>query len=205
MANKVEKLSLPLGRFQYVHLNEPTAPPETDQTPKYQLTLIYGKDDDLSAVQSLIDQQATAAFGAAKYKKLVKDGKFKSPLKSNSLKTYLNDDDEEVIARGFEDQEGCHISLKTLNMDWVKVFDAERARITADAVIAGHYGRANGGFAAFDVGGSQGVTVYLNSIQICKTGEEFNSGASSSGEEDFESYTGDGAVLASDIDANAPF
>jgi hypothetical protein len=202
--NKVEKLTLPMGRLQYVHLDQPTSPPDTDQTPSYQITLIYGAGDDLSAVKSLIDQMAIAEFGEQKYTQLVKKGKFKNPLKSNSGKTYFNEEGEEVQARGFEDTEGYHISLKTRNKDWMKIFDAHRNIISEDAVIAGHYARANGGFMAYDVGGSQGVTCYLNAIQVCKAGEPLGQ-VTSNAEDDFEEYTGEGAVLASDIDANAPF
>jgi len=208
MANSkmtIKRLTVPMGRLNYVHLDEPTAAPNTDQTPSYQVTLIYGADDDLKSVRDLIDELAIAEFGKAGYKQLISKGTFKNPLRSNSLKTYFDEEGEEHAMPGFEDADGFHISFKTRSKDRLTIYDAKRAEIDESAVIAGYYARVNGGFGAFDIGGGKGVTAYLNAIQICKVGEVLGGGSTTTSD-DFSDFDGDGAVLSSDIsEENSPF
>jgi hypothetical protein len=194
----ITKITVPMGRFQYVHLDEPTKAPDTAGEPSYQVTLIYSGEDNVKPLQELIEALAIEEFGAAKYKQLVNQNKFKNPLKSNSLKVYFDEDGNERSMAGFEDGEGYHITFKTRNKDRLAIYDASRANIDESAVKAGYYGRVNAGFGAFDVGGGTGVTAYLNSIQVCKSGELFGSGSAATAD-DFEDYSESDAVLASDI------
>ncbi len=200
----ITKITVPMGRFQYVHLDEPTKAPDTAGDPSYQVTLIYDSGDNIEPLKELIEALAIEEFGAAKYKQLVNQNKFKNPLKSNSLKVYFDEDGNEQTMRGFEDPEGFHISFKTRNKDRLAVYDAARKEIDESAVKAGYYGRVNAGFGAFDVGGGTGVTAYLNSIQVCKSGELLG-GGSAANADDFEDYSASDAVLASDISDETPF
>lgn len=188
----------PKGRFHYVHLEEPTAAPNSDRL-TYQVTLIWDSKTDISDLLAAQEEAAVEEFGKKKFEILQKSGEFKFLVKSNKVK--INKETGEQLP-GFEDVGGYHATFKIWNEDQrdkLLVVGADKKDIPRSLVVGGYYGKVIAGLQGFDKGGAQGVLGFLNGIQVIAKGEVLASGGSANADDFAEEDTKSEEAITSDL------
>jgi len=178
------RMHSPEGTARYVNLLQPRQRKDSKGNPqgdpKYQITLIFDEDTDLTAMKKAAQAVGVEAFGS-KFTELVKKGKINWPFGKNEDKV---DDDDNPIP-GFENP-GTFVSFKTKDkpgivdadaepiMDKSEIYDGMRARVSCRPF-------------AYD-NESKGVAFYLINVQKLDDGDRLSGDPSA--EDDFKPAKG---------------
>lgn len=159
-------------RFSYAHVFEPHAM-NPGQDPKYSVSILIPKDDEVTIKKIKAAVKAAAAEG--------KDSKFGGKIPKN-LKMPLRDGDEE---REDDEVYQDHYFITANSSNQPGVVDKHRNEILDDSEFySGCYGRASVNFYAFSVNGNKGIAVGLNGVQKLKDGPKLG-GSTFNAENDF--------------------
>lgn len=144
--------------------------------PKYEITLIFDEDTDLAEMKKAALEAGTEKFGA-KFKEMVKKGKYNWPFIDNEDK--VDDNDEPYT--GFENP-GIHVKFKTKDKPGIVDEDAEPIMDKAD-IYDGMRARVSCRPFAYD-NESKGVAFFLINVQKLADGERLSGDPSA--EDDFK-------------------
>lgn len=181
MASKNGRIHTPEGTARYASLFTPRQRKDSKGVaqgePKYQLTIIFDKGEDLSELEEACEAAAAEKFGA-KWERLKEMGKLNWPVRSNKERV---DDDGDPVP-GFENQKAFHIAAK--NGDRPGVVDENADPIMEKSeVYDGCRVRASVRAFAYD-NESKGVAFILVNVQ--KLGEGKRLSGDPSAEEEFK-------------------
>ncbi len=161
--------------MSYLNVNQPKAAVE-GATPKYSVSLIIRKDDELTINRIKAAIEAAYKEGESKLKG---NGKTVPPLAS--FKSPLRDGD--IDRAGDENYKGCYF-VNANSTTKPGVVDVDLQEIVDPAELySGIIGRASINFYAFNTGMSKGIACGLNNIQKIKDGTHL--GGKASAEQDF--------------------
>lgn len=164
------RIHTPVGTAMYVNLFEPRARKDKDGNvkgdPKYQITLVFDEDTDLTEMKAEAKRVGIEKFGA-KFPDLVKKGKMNWPFIDNADK--VDDDDERV--EGFT-VDGEHVGFKSKDKPGIVDADAEPIMDKSD-IYAGMKARVSCRAFAYD-NESKGVAFYLINVQKVDDGERLS-------------------------------
>ena len=161
-------------RWSYANVWDPKA--IDGGKPKYSVSLIIPKDDEVTVNKIKAAIQAAYEEGQSKLKG---NGKSVPPLAA--IKNPLRDGD--IEKPDDEAYAGCYF-VNANSSTAPGVVDADRQPIIERSeVYSGVYGRASINFYAFNVNGNRGIACGLNNLQKIKDGEPL--GGKASAESDF--------------------
>lgn len=161
-------------RWSYANVWDPKA--IDGGKPKYSVSLIIPKDDEVTVNKIKAAIQAAYEEGQSKLKG---NGKSVPPLAA--IKNPLRDGD--IEKPDDEAYAGCYF-VNANSASAPGVVDADRQPIIdRSEVYSGVYGRASINFYAFNVNGNKGIACGLNNLQKIKDGEPL--GGKASAESDF--------------------
>ena len=161
-------------RWSYANVWDPKA--IDGGKPKYSVSLIIPKDDEVTVNKIKAAIQAAYEEGQSKLKG---NGKSVPPL--SAIKNPLRDGD--IEKPDDEAYAGCYF-VNANSSTAPGVVDADRQPIIERSeVYSGVYGRASINFYAFNVNGNRGIACGLNNLQKIRDGEPLGSKASA--ESDF--------------------
>lgn len=166
----------PIGRLSFPFLFTP------DEKGKYRTTLIFGKNDDLSAIEEMIQAAAEKKWGKGKMPK-----RTKLPIHSNEDAI----DKEGNRRAGYEDSEGRHVRFWTTRSPKIvgRDKDPQTGRfieLTKDELWAGCYCRISfSAYAGEHAEGGPYVALIMQNVQLMKEGESL-AGIVSEPEADFD-------------------
>lgn len=155
---KAVKVTTPKFRVSFPSLDQPRG--FEGQEPKFQVTMLFAKDSDMSWLKTKIVEVMTQRFGADKAKW------------PKGCRNPIRDGDEmETPLKGYEG----HYYIKATSKDKPGVVDAKLNEIIdiRNEVYAGCYARATVAVNYYDKAGNKGVAVYLNNLQKLGDGESF--------------------------------
>jgi len=146
------------------------------QEPKYGLTMLFSKDDDISALKKAAEDACAEKWGADKSKW---PKNLRSPFRDQGEKDY----------EGYE--EGA-VFVNATSKQRPGLVDASMNDIIDESEFyAGCYARASINAFAYDTAGNRGVAFGLNNVQKLKDGEPL--GGRTRPEDDFEPVGGSGS------------
>lgn len=167
-------------RWSYANVWDPKA--IDGGKPKYSVSLIIPKDDEVTVNKIKAAIQAAYEEGQSKLKG---NGKSVPPL--SAIKNPLRDGDLEKPDD--EAYAGCYF-VNANSATAPGIVDADRQPIIERSeVYSGVYGRASISFYAFNVNGNRGIACGLNNLQKIRDGEPL--GGKSSAESDFATEVDD--------------
>lgn len=155
-------------RLSYPALFEPTKIGESDQEPRYRVTIIIPKTDTktINAIKAAI--QKAAENGAAKHFGGRVPTVIPSTLKDGDTET---DDIGESVLTKHPYYKGC-MYMKLSTKFRPKVLDVNRNEVIDPTVVyAGCYGRVSLTCFAYSNNGKRGVSAALNNVLITRDGE----------------------------------
>lgn len=188
------RIHTPKGTARYVNLFQPRqrkdskGQPQGD--PKYQITLIFDEDTDLSAMKKAAQAVGVEAFGP-KFMDLVKKGKVRWPFGRNEDKV---DDDDNPIP-GFENP-GTFVNFKTKDKPGIVDANAEPI-LDRSEVYDGMHARVSCRPFAYD-NESKGVAFYLINVQKLEDGDRLSGDPSA--EDDFKPVKGKKPAARDNVD-----
>lgn len=167
-------------RWSYANVWDPKA--IDGGKPKYSVSLIIPKDDEVTVNKIKAAIQAAYEEGQSKLKG---NGKSVPPL--SAIKNPLRDGD--IEKPDDEAYAGCYF-VNANSATAPGVVDADRQPIIERSeVYSGVYGRASINFYAFNVNGNRGIACGLNNLQKIRDGEPL--GGKASAESDFATVDDD--------------
>jgi len=182
--NPVKVITGKNTRWSYLNVFEPRAAAE-GATPKYSVSLIIPKDDEVTiqkikdAIQAAYNEGQGVLRGTSKAVPPL--SAIHTPLRDGSEKP-----DDEAYANAF-----------FVNANSTKapgIVDATKTPIDdPEEVYSGCYGRASITFFAYNSNGNRGIGCGLNNLMLLKKGEPL--GGRASAEADFAEYEDDGELF----------
>ena len=167
-------------RWSYANVWDPKA--IDGGKPKYSVSLIIPKDDEVTVNKIKAAIQAAYEEGQSKLK-----GNGKSVPALSVLKTPLRDGDAE---RPDDEAYADSYFINANSGTAPGIVDADRQPILdRSEVYSGVYGRASINFYAFNSNGNKGIACGLNNLQKIKDGESL--GGKSRAEDDFDTEEDD--------------
>ena len=152
-----KKIITPEFRVSFPSIFEPIA--FEGNTPKYSLTMIFNKTDDLSEIESAVQFAIEEKWSNKK----TRPAKLKLPLRDGST--------DRPNVEGYEN---C-IFIHATNKLKPGLVDKDLSPIISpEDFYAGCYARATLNVFAFDTKGNRGVTFFLQNIQKLRDGESFS-------------------------------
>lgn len=183
----------PKFRANWVFLFEPKKATRANQKPRYSITCLFEKGQDLSEMNKLILQAGKEMWGdnQKKWPKLSY-----LPIKDQGTALRKNDEGEEYLPPGYEAgakfmQAHTYTPPGVIGPDKAKILDP-------DEVYSGCYMRASVVFKAYDVDGQRGVSCYLQNVQKIADGERL--GGRVLAEDEFSAIEGSEAAGDSSTD-----
>lgn len=174
------RIHTPEGTARYTALFVPRARKDKDGNvkgdPKYQITLIFDEDTDLSEMKAAAKAVGLEKFGP-KFPDLVKKGKMNWPFGDNDEKVDLDDNP----IPGFE-VAGVHVGFKSSDKPGIVDVDAEPIMDKQD-IYDGMKARVSCRPFAYD-NESKGVAFYLINVQKTDDGDRLSGDPSA--EDDFK-------------------
>jgi len=170
---KAIKVTTPKFRLSFPNLDQPRG--FEGQEPKYSITMLFPKDQDMSWLKTKIVECLTAKFG----------DKIKWP---KGMKNPIRDGNEqESPLKGYE---GCYF-VTARSKDKPGCVDSKCQDIidVRNEVYAGCYARATIALYTYDKAGNKGVGIALNNIQKLADGEPFS--GKRDAKSDFDSVDGE--------------
>lgn len=187
MATARPKLHTPEGTACYVNLFTPRqrtdAKGQPKGDPKYQLTLVFNRKADLSAMEAEATRVGVEKFGA-KFMDLVNKGKMNWPFQDNDER--VDDETDEPIAPFGDNKGGVHVGFKSGDKPGIVDADAEPIMDKSE-VYSGMSARVSCRAFAYD-NESKGVAFFLINVQKLGDGERLSGNPSA--EDDFKPTPG---------------
>ena len=183
---KLSKIITPRFRLSYPHLFQKTEE-KAGFKAQYEITMLFEKDEDISALRIPATKAADAMFGPKSKKPRPKG--FKWPFKDGDKVQ-----DQEAYAGMTYVKATSRNKPQVMGMD--KALISEEDNESGERIKAGDYCVASLVVSAYDKGGGKGVAFYLNNIMKVKDGEAFSS--RSSAEDDFGGVEADDSESDSD-------
>jgi len=171
------KVITPTFRVSFPNVFRPAKPMAgSTQEPKYGLTMLFSKDDDISALKKAAEDACAEKWGADKSKW---PKNLRSPFRDQGEKDYEGYEEGAVFVNATSKQRP---GLVDANMNDI---------IDESEFYAGCYARASINAFAYDTAGNRGVAFGLNNVQKLKDGEPL--GGRTRPEDDFEPVGGSGS------------
>lgn len=181
------------ARLSYPHLIEPKASFQ-GQDPKYQASLIFPKNADLTALRLAAKAAAEQKWGTRMPQTL------RLPFRDGADRAKADESGRMIVPEAYQDSIYLNVSSK----DPVELVDRRLAPVMPDRArelfYAGCYVRAYLRAFAYDVNGNRGVSFALNGLQWLRDGD--NLGNRLSAGQAFEALDDDPATA--DAYASAP-
>jgi len=156
-----ENVMTPEARASFAFVHKPQPSKKADKADKYQLTLLFAKDANLSAMKKAATEALDEKFGAK-----MKDENFRKRLRSPFR------DQGEFSYDGYVP--GC-IFVRTSSNTKPGVVDSDvNDIIDPSDFYSGCYCRATVRAKAYEVDGNVGVTFYLQNVQKLRDGESLS-------------------------------
>lgn len=172
--NPMKVITGPDTRWSYANVWEPKS--INGGTPKYSISLIIPKDDNITIAKIKTAIEAAYQEGQAKLKG---NGRSVPPLAA--IKNPLRDGD---VERPDDPAYANSYFINANSTTAPGIVDADRNPVlTRSEVYSGVYGRASINFYAFNSNGNKGIAVGLNNLQLMRSGEPL--GGKASAESDF--------------------
>lgn len=163
-----EKVLTPVGRVAWPHVFKPRKSNKPDEDPKYEITLVFNKSEDLSELKRIAAEAAREEWGAK-----AETMNLKSPFRDGATRAHLEGFDETVI------------SIRAISTKRVSVVDRDMNVITdPEQLYGGCYARASIHAFTYNREDNKGVSFSLHNVQKSHDGTPM--GGRSTPEEDFE-------------------
>jgi hypothetical protein len=161
-------ITTPVGTLSFPSLFQPTAFNGSD--PKFTTMLIFDEGEDISALESAIEQALIKKFGSvpASWNSPIKDGNTKKDKDGNVRAEFANRKFITVKCKASE-QPAVYDSAVQLVIDPREVYGGAKARVSVNPF-------------GYEMGG-KGVSLYLKGVQLTGEGEPF--GVATSAADDF--------------------
>ena len=160
------RITTPVATASFPNLFEANGFPGTE--PKYSITLLWDKDEDLSAMKAACEAAIVKKFGDKR------PANIQFPMKDGNEKL----DAEGKVRPEYQDKK--YLVAKSKQSDPPKVVDLELNPILERTEIYGGCEvRAAISFFAWSFGGKHGVSAYLGNVQKTGAGEAFGGGGNS--------------------------
>jgi len=164
-------------RTSYAHLDQPYAPPNSKDTPKYSVALLLPKSD--YATKADIDASIEAAIQEAITKKW-------NGAKPPIIPLPVHDGDstrQDGTQRGEECKGHWIISARSTNKPQIVHQSNIAVELLPQDIYSGQYARVTLNFFGYNFNGKKGIGCGLGNVMITRDGEPLSGGASA--EKDF--------------------
>ena len=179
-----ERIHTPAGTARFVSILTPRQSKDDagnpQGEPKYEITLIFDEDTNISAMKKAALAVGVEKFGA-KFPDMVKKGKYNWPFVDNE--DMVNDDDERIV--GFENP-GCKVKFKSKDKPGIVDADAEPIMDKSE-IYDGMKARVSCRPFAYD-NKAKGVGFFLINVQKLDDGDRLSGDPSA--EDDFKPAKG---------------
>ena len=184
----------PIGRLIYADVFEPAKYKDQDpnKEPKYEITVLFKKDVDLTALKKLAREALQDKFGS----------RIPSNLESPFRRVADRENAEALIEAGFDADD---VTIKFKSKYGPEVIGPKKERITKSSgeLYQGCYVRLSTSAYAWTHTGKKGVSFNLGNVQKCRDGDQLNISSRQSADAEFDAIEVDESDVAyEELDGN---